>query len=902
MKRLVPGLALTLVLITVLLIAKPSKSQANTSSSLDMTSPSACPNRGCAAGQRLNLQSNYNLGSFDPALTPNVQFCVYTPTNWAASDFHASAIGGVTHAVYTAGLNYCDVAPTNYTLLGGAYASLISPDASADSLSFSFRIGYTATDSSSVVVHVMEQATGGTWSRTEQASLTLPIAPSAATVYVADNAATCSINSPCYIDSGEDLPDGLGTGLKDAIDARADNQPGTIQILGNYTLKSQSVLVDQPVTITGVNDASLTYSGSVCNQPMLHITAGATLRGLIINDGACITPGRDLLAIDSPVNVTVESNDLINSANAVTIANNAGGVLLRFNQIHGNSGYAAQMADGSGAGRLEALANNLYGNRSGAQVECNNKGSVDHNFWGTETSGPSNCTYTSGKRLGAAVELNPYEPGVQAGVFDITTTLSSAFNGKISFMRSADGSDFKLYILSHGYSIPDSIPFTGSTNVLTPCSNYWDVFLPDGSTPSSALSLLFKYNLNTGCTNTIESTAYCGQADPAVLPLYWYDPVANLTNGWSTTGKSLGGNAGQETSCLPDSDEIRVNIDASGRPNLADDLHFVPFVVGIPGQNSSIVLTNFSSKSSNSQIMLYWSTSSETNIQTFYLQRDAGDGKGFQRIPTSATPAQGNPLAGANYQFPDNNVTNGVTYRYRLEIVNINQISQYSTIIEATAGEPTPTPTATATGTATPTVTATPTQTKTVTPTRTPTKTKTSYYVVLPTKTRTPRPNTYRTNTPTRTANSLTRTAAARTQQAFGGTPIATSSSGYPAPGGTQPTFSNGYPGGNFQTTPETPLATGEFGLTETPTVSTFITLTPTATPTPASGSTGQKSVNGPWLPVLIILSGLSALTGVLWYLWKQDILKVPFLPAYPREGEPQEPAAKDETPSDDQE
>lgn len=887
-----------LVLIAVLIIAKPTNSQANPSSSLVMTSPSACPNSGCAAGQRMNIQSNFDLSVYNPALTPNVQFCVYTPVNWTASDFRVNALGGVTHAVYMSSYSYCDAAPANYTLLGGAYTSLINPNAFGDSLGFAFRIGYTATTSDSLLVRVLEQTADGAWTRTEQTLLSLPVTPTAATVYVANDAATCSINLPCYVNSGDDLQDGLGTGLKDAIDARTDNVSGNIIVLGNYYAKSQTILVDQPVTISGLDDASLTYSGTICSQPMLLVTNGATLRSLNINDGVCINPGRDLITINSPIHVTLESNDLINGANAVTVADNAGGLLLRFNQIHGNSGYAVQVAAGTGAGRLEAVANNLYANRSGAQVECNNKGRVDHNFWGSDAGAPTNCTYTSGKRLGAAVELNPYAPGLQAGEFDVSTALGSAFDGKISFQHTATGADFKLYILSHGYSIPDSVPFTGSATALTPCSNFWDIFLPDGAAPNAALSLNFKYNLNAGCTSTIESSAYCGQTDPALIPLYWYDPVADLTNGWSSTGKSLGGNPGQETICRPDTDQIQVNIDASGRPNLADDLRFLPFVVGIPGQNSSILLTNFSSKSSNAQIMLYWSTSSEYNIQTFYIQRDAGDGKGFQRIPTSATTAQGNPLAGANYQFPDNNVTNGVTYRYRLEIINANQISQYSVVIQATAGEPTPTLTPTNTGTATATVTSTPTQTKTPTKTNTPRPSSTHYYV-FPTKTHTPRPSMFRTNTPTRTANSLTRTSVAKTQQVTGGTISATPPGGYPAPNSTLE--SSGYPNQaqNSLTTTAYPIGTAEIG---TPVPESFFTLTPTATPTLKSTGAEHRSSNGPWLPVLIILSGLSALTGVLWYLWRQDILKLPFLPPYPTEKTGPDSTEKEDPNSDNPE
>ncbi len=911
MKRLALGLAFVLVLIAIILFAKPSFSQANPGSALVLVSPAACPSSGCAAGQRLNVQASFDLSTFEPGNNPNVQVCIYTPITWSASQLRTDSRGGVTGATYTPSITYCnETAPANYTLLGGAYASL-NTAAFGDSLGFAFRIGDTAISSGSVLVRVMELA-GSTWSRTEQSFLAVPVVPTAATVFVANDAAACSINTPCYVNSGDDLAGGLGTGLKDAIDARAGNPQGNIVILGNYNIKSQSVLVNQPVTIAGLTDASLTYSGQVCNQPMLNLTSGATLRSLNINDGSCTSVNRDLVSVNSAANVTIESNDLTNGANAVTIAPNSGNVLMRFNHIRGNSGYAVLIAAGAATGRLEMLANNLYGNRSGAQVECNQQGRVDHNFWGSGSVAASNCTFSASKRLGAAVQLRPAAPGVQAGEFIVGSSLGSAFDGQISFQHAADGTDFSLYVLNHGYGSPDNVPFTGASSELTPCSNYWDVFLPDGITPDSPLSLYFKYNLNSGCTATIESTAYCGQPDPALLPLYWYDPAANITAGWSPTGKTLGQFPGQDTVCLPETDELRVSIDSTGRPNFADDLRFLPFVVGVPVQNAAVMLTSFYSLSNDSQILLNWSTSSEYNVQTFYVQRDVVGGSGFQRI-SGPIASQGTPQAGAAYQYLDSGLTNGTTYRYRLEIVTVNQQSIYSGELLATAGVPTPTPTATVT--ATPTLTVTPTPTTSLTPTisltpttsltptitRTATRTRTPYYAA-PTWTRTPRPSTFRTATPSRTPNSLTRTAIARTAQALGqSTPVSgypppaanPTMSGYPGPGEIPTSGAYPAPGDNLTATALTE-STQEISETFTPTPRTFLTRTPTVTPTLVVPVEPPQK-RGPWLPGLIILSGVSLLAGLAWYLWKHNILSLPFLQPTKPEESPAETGTREE-------
>lgn len=911
MKRLVSGLVLTLVFITIILFACPNSSQASPGSSLILYSPAACPSGGCAAGQRLNFQASYDLGVFEPGSGPNVQFCLYTPIAWSASQLRIDARGGVTGALYTTSITYCnETAPAGYTLLGGAYAGLDSP-VFGDSLGFTFRIGDTAIAPGSVLVRVMEQS-GAAWTRTQQSFLSIPVAPTAATVFVANDAAACSINTPCYINSGDDLPDGLGTALKDAIDARAGLPTGSIVILGNYTIKSQSVLVDKPVTISGINDASLTYSGQVCSQPMLNVTAGARLRNLNVNDGNCHPASRDLIVINSPNDVVIESSDLFNGANAITVADNAGNLLLRFNNLRGNAGYAVQMAAGSGAGRLEALANNLYGNRTGAQVECNQKGRVDHNFWNSESAAASNCSSTAGKRLGAAILSNPFNPGVQASQFSVTGTKNSAFDGQISFQHGASGADFTLYVVNHGYSSPDSIPFTGSATVLTPCSNYWDVFLPDGTAPDSTLDLFFKYNLDASCTSTIESSSYCGQADQTLLPLYWYDPVANLTNGWSTTAKSLGDNEGQDTACLAESDELRVSIDSSGRPNLANDLHFLPFVAGIPVQNASVMWGNFTNRSSESTILLLWDTYSEYNIQSFYVQRYIDSSKGFQRISDTPILSKGSPQSSASYEFSDTGLTDGVTYRYRIEAITASQQTLYSRELYATAGVPTATPTATATSTATATATLTPTITRTPTITLTPTRTRTPLptytpWQPAPTWTRTPRPSLYRTSTPFITAttfktpNSLTKTSSARTSTAISQyTPP-----GYPGPSGTGVNQTPGNypgPGGTPGAGTETPTlqGTGELFLTRTATERSFVTSTPTLTPTSQAGAGEKPGPRGPWLPILIILSGLAAVTAVLWYLWSHDILKLPFLPFRAKESSDETAGEEQEEENDD--
>ena len=147
------------------------------------------------------------------------------------------------------------------------------------------------------------------------------------------------------------------------MDARTT--ASTINILGTYAIKSNSVTVDVAHVIQGQSDATLTYTGSTCSNAMLLVTAGATINDLNINDGICVSPSRDLILINSPADVTVHNSDLTNGKDAVSILDNSGNVSVRFNHITGNSGYGILRASGSGSGTVKAVANNIYNNRIG---------------------------------------------------------------------------------------------------------------------------------------------------------------------------------------------------------------------------------------------------------------------------------------------------------------------------------------------------------------------------------------------------------------------------------------------------------------------------------------------------------------------------------------------------------
>ena len=857
------------VLAVFFILSLPQSTRAQTiqSTSLTLQAPAACPPAGCAAGQTLNVRASFDLTAYLPPPGANVQVCIYTPINWSATDLRIGLTGGVTGNPYQMGITNCSAPPTGYNLLGGVQTTL-AVGAFGDWLDFSFRIGNTATAGGSVLTRVLERTAGG-WQQTSQAFLGISVTATADVVYVANDAAACGASSPCYINSGEDLPGGLGTGLKDAIDSHPlPGQPATILITGNYLIKNNAVLVDKPHIIQGVNDARITYLGTFCSQPMLRITAGATLRDLTINDGTCSSTSRSLVQVESPQTVSLISNDLTGGQDAVRILDNNGDVILQFNHITGNSGYAIWREAGAGSGKVQAVANNFYANRSGFQVECSNKGRVDHNFWGfgvDPLTAISQCTFTVGKRLGAPALPRSNAPGVTAEKVTVTSTKTYTSDGKVAFQHAPSDSDFDLFIVNHGSGSPDNVPFTGGMpGSLTACSNYYDIFLAsDVTLPPSLLDLFFRYDSSTGCTATIESTAYCGSNDPALIPLWWYDPAANITDGWDTTaqnpaGSGAAGATGQTTVCNPVLKEIQVSIDSSGRPNSTDDLNFTPFVVGLLPLPSSVIFSQFTAIAGNTQAAVQWTTVSEVNTSGFYLLRSQSESGGFSRV-SPFIPRRGSGIGGAFYEVVDSGLTNGTTYYYRLEIISTTQESSFSGVIRVVPQQATPTstvtstptpsssptPTATATSTPTPTDTATssatptatgtqftstptvsPTATLTLTPTitltGTITPTRTITFTLIPTRTRTRTPVIYPTVDYRSPTLPPTRTRfPTRTFTPFGGTPGTGTPTleGYPAPQGTgsitpnlttspQPTFppGSGYPIGEGTPT----LPTGE--------------------------------------------------------------------------------------------
>jgi hypothetical protein len=674
---------LAICVIFSLLVAFPVKTEARPLAlTLSQVSPSSCPAGGCAAGQRINAQATFNV---TPVYTggPNTLVCVYTSLEGLNKWADAAVFSIANTGTYTAGdqANTCSTIaniPSGTELLGEAYAQFSSTG--SQNFQFGFRINKTSTAAGFLHLSIYEVDNAGSiWSLTDSfVSPDFPTAPAADPAYVAADVATCASNSPCYLNSGDDLSNGIGTGLKDAVDARST--ASTINILGTYAIKSNSVTIDVVHIIQGLSNATLTYNNSTaCSNAMLLVTAGATIRFLSINDGSCGSPSRDLILINSPADVTVRHNDLVNGKDAISILDNSGSVLIRFNHIVSNSGYGILRASGSGSGTVKAVVNNIYNNRVGSQAECNNKGEVNHNFWGpgvNPTSAISRCTYTAGKRLGAAV-LNDGTPGVSAQ----TVTLTGGKDPISSWPISLEGTaGTKFIIANHGNGGLSNIPFLGvGTDNITACSDFFDVFVSDENTTTPlALNVYIQYN--SSCVSIIETPSiYCGSPYSEDFPLLWYDPQFSVTDKWDTTGQTPAGSgasgmSGQTTTCDTTTDEIRVTIDSNSteRPNLVSDLNFTPFVIGY--SNPDIVFSTFTAVPGIARADLHWETTREAGLHGYYVARSLSPYGPYNR-DSYLIPAKGNADIGGIYNYSDLELNNGTTYWYMLEMIDASHTS-----------------------------------------------------------------------------------------------------------------------------------------------------------------------------------------------------------------------------------
>jgi uncharacterized Zn ribbon protein len=727
-KKLWLVVSLSILLITfgvVVVSALPGKDDG-----LSLSSPSTCPSSGCAAGQFLHFTIEFQV---QPKVTStyNTQVCVYTPDDgqsvsgtapwadysdgWIAqNNSNPSYQEGERNSICT------NNTPPNAEFLTGAYAKHTT--AKHELVEFATHINKTADRAGIVWVKIFQLGSKGRtdWLETsgfaKGFSVSVPTVRVENTAYVAETSSNCGSFFPCYFNTGDDKPGGHGTAMEDAISAL--DPGGTIIILKDLWVKESTIIIDKNLTIEGHDRQSMltsTNTDLACGKAMLHFQSGGTLQNLTINDGNCSAANsRTLVEIDSPEAVVIKNNTLNSGKIGVDISNNPGAIEITFNEITNNQENAITIEAGSAdKDRVKIFTNNILNNGDDVQVHCNNGGIANHNYWGPGENPEENttdCGVKNGKQLGTRILSASDGHGVQAILAKVEDEFNYYFNDNIG-ARHTQGDDFNIVIVNHGQGKTANIPFydTGSGDI-TPCSNFYDIFLAEDASPNPInLELAIKYDLNSYCIHTIETDYYCGNNNPARFPLWWYDPMNEVTDGWDGTGQDPQGpggvdEKGQVTTCNLEKREIIVEIDLTGRPRLFPDMEFTPFTTGFIDGAS---LTDFSAVFTNYYTRISWQTVRERNIKSYELLRSQGNKNEFTAITEVIVNADSETTN--NYQFFDYDVDLSNTYYYKLRVIHNSDESETIGLHgPITVSVPAPTITNTPTITRTPVPTSTP--------------------------------------------------------------------------------------------------------------------------------------------------------------------------------------------------
>jgi hypothetical protein len=105
-----------------------------------------------------------------------------------------------------------------------------------------------------------------------------------------------------------------------------------------------------------------------------------------------------------------------------------------------------------------------------------------------------------------------------------------------------------------------------------------------------------------------------------------------------------------------------------------------------PAQPTLLELASFTATPHAGHMLLEWETASELDTAGFNLWRSEAKAGPYTKLNADLIPARGGPTTGASYSYDDEAVTNGITYWYKLEDVDIHGVSTFHGPVVAVAG------------------------------------------------------------------------------------------------------------------------------------------------------------------------------------------------------------------------
>jgi len=97
-----------------------------------------------------------------------------------------------------------------------------------------------------------------------------------------------------------------------------------------------------------------------------------------------------------------------------------------------------------------------------------------------------------------------------------------------------------------------------------------------------------------------------------------------------------------------------------------------------------VELTSFTATAGDSKIALNWSTESEIDNLGFNIYRTTNENGKFSMLNDELIPGAGNSSQKHEYKYVDKNVTNGVTYWYKLEDVDFSGNTKFHGTVSGT--------------------------------------------------------------------------------------------------------------------------------------------------------------------------------------------------------------------------
>ena len=105
---------------------------------------------------------------------------------------------------------------------------------------------------------------------------------------------------------------------------------------------------------------------------------------------------------------------------------------------------------------------------------------------------------------------------------------------------------------------------------------------------------------------------------------------------------------------------------------------------GVSGERTLVVLSSISASPRTGMVAIRWTTASEVDNTGFNIYRSEELDGEYTKINEDMIPSEGSPTKSTFYSFVDDDITNGTTYYYTLEDIDIDDNSTMHGPVSAT--------------------------------------------------------------------------------------------------------------------------------------------------------------------------------------------------------------------------